>query len=163
MSDQFDHGMISIYEILTYAQTVGIIGSLVLTVYFSRKNVKTYSTDLETRVLNDLDEKLHNLIEMNVNNPERIKVMYNVSENISSDLAFSYYIVYIFSHMFHMRERKILKDNEWSGYLQYMKNTFKYGTISEYWRMGKIHEWVDPSFRAFVEATLLTESGKSSP
>ncbi len=150
--------MISISVILTYAQTVGIIGSLVLTVYFSRKNVKTYSTDLETRVLNDLDEKLHNLIEMNVSNPERIKVMYNVPDSVSSDLAFSYYIVYIFSHMFHMRERKILKDNEWNGYVQYMKNTFKYGTISEYWEMGKIYEWVDARFRTFVETELLPEA-----
>ncbi len=58
--------MASIYEILTYAQTLGIIGSLFLTLYFSRKNVKIYSTDIETTVLNDLDEKLHNLIEMNV-------------------------------------------------------------------------------------------------
>jgi len=148
--------MVSIYVILTYAQTIGIIGSLVLTVYFSRKNVKTYSTDLETRVLNDLDEKLHNLIEMNVNNPERINVMYNVPEEASSDLAFSYYIIYIFSHMYHMRQRKILKDNEWNGYLQYMKNTFRYGTISKYWEMGKIYEWVDASFRKFVEENLLS-------
>lgn len=153
--------MTSIDVILTYAQTVGIIGSLVLTVYFSRKNVKTYSTDLETRVLNDLDEKLHNLIEMNVTNPKRIKVMYNVPDNASSDLAFSYYIIYIFSHMYHMRERKILKDNEWNGYVQYMKNTFKYGTISKYWEMGKIYEWVDASFRNFVETELLPETKKS--
>lgn len=152
--------MTSIYEILTYAQTLGIIGSLFLTLYFSRKNVKIYSTDLETTVLNDLDEKLHNLIEMNVTNPERIKVMYNVPEHLSSDLAFSYYILYIFSHMFHMRERKILKDNEWNGYVQYMKNTFKYGTISEYWYMGKMYEWVDPRFREFVETTLLPASKK---
>ncbi len=86
--------------------------------------------------------------------------MYNVPEHLSSDLAFSYYIVYIFSHMFHMRERKILKDNEWNGYVQYMKNTFKYGTISEYWYMGKMYEWVDKRFREFVETTLLPASKK---
>lgn len=42
-----------------------------------------------------------------------------------------------------------------------MTNTFRYGTISKYWVMGRIYEWVDVSFRKFVDANLLTWSNEN--
>ena len=49
-------------DVLSLAQTVAIISTLLITLYFSRKQIQTMGLDLETRVLNDLDEKLHSLI-----------------------------------------------------------------------------------------------------
>jgi hypothetical protein len=42
---------------LSIAQTIGIIGTLLLTLYFSKREVRGISVDIETKVLSDLDEK----------------------------------------------------------------------------------------------------------
>ncbi|OWP55964.1 MAG: hypothetical protein B2I17_08255 [Thermoplasmatales archaeon B_DKE] len=147
--------MVNYSEILTIAQTVGIVGTLILTLYFSRRQTRTYSTDLETRILTGLDDKMHNLIEMFIANPENIRIIYDVPENLSNELAFSYYTQFICAHIFHMRERKILKDNEWSGWFQWMKNAFTYGRIGKYWKQMEMQSWFDPAFAGFVEKNLL--------
>jgi hypothetical protein len=46
-------------DALSLAQT--IVGTMVLTLYFSKRQIQALSTDQETRVLNDLDEKFHNM------------------------------------------------------------------------------------------------------
>ena len=33
-----------------------------------------------------------------------------------------------------MLERKVLNDEEWTAWLHWMKNCFKYGTIGEQWK-----------------------------
>jgi hypothetical protein len=43
---------------LSIAQTIGIIGTLLLTLYFSKREVRGISVDIETKVLSDLDEKM---------------------------------------------------------------------------------------------------------
>ena len=48
-------------DTLSLAQTIAIIATLLMTLYFSRRQLKSLSLDMETRVLNDLDEKLHNM------------------------------------------------------------------------------------------------------
>ena len=47
-------------DVLTLAQTIGIVGTMILTLYFSKRQIQALSSDTETRVLNDLDEKFHN-------------------------------------------------------------------------------------------------------
>lgn len=46
-------------DALSLAQT--IVRTMVLTLYFSKRQIQALSTDQETRVLNDLDEKFHNM------------------------------------------------------------------------------------------------------
>src|SRR5215510_15449415 len=41
-------------DMLSIAQTVGIVGTMVLTLYFSKKQVRSLSIDTQTRGLNDL-------------------------------------------------------------------------------------------------------------
>ena len=48
-------------DMLSLAQTIGIVGTMVLTLYFSKKQIQSLSIDQQTRVLNDLDEKFHNI------------------------------------------------------------------------------------------------------
>jgi len=45
-------------DALSLAQTVGIIGTMVLTLYFSKRQIQSMSIDQQTKVLNDLDEKV---------------------------------------------------------------------------------------------------------
>ena len=52
---------IEISDVLSITQTIGIIGTLLLAVYFSRRQIKDLSVDTETKVLSDLDEKMHRL------------------------------------------------------------------------------------------------------
>jgi len=54
-------GIIGFSDMLSIAQTIGIVGTMVLTLYFSKRQIQALSSDQETRVLNDLDEKFHNI------------------------------------------------------------------------------------------------------
>ena len=42
---------------LSLAQTIAIIATLLMTLYFSRRQLNSLTLDIETRVLNDLDGK----------------------------------------------------------------------------------------------------------
>jgi hypothetical protein len=46
------------------AQTIGIVGTMILTLYFSKRQMQGSSIDVETKVLNDLGEKVHRMGEM---------------------------------------------------------------------------------------------------
>ena len=50
-----------ITDVLSIAQTVGIVGTLLIALFLSRREVRELSIDLETKVLSDLDEKEHRL------------------------------------------------------------------------------------------------------
>lgn len=57
-------------EVLTIAQTIGIVGTMILTLYFSKRQIQSLSTDVETKVLNELGEKVHRMGEMIIERPE---------------------------------------------------------------------------------------------
>ena len=44
-------------DMLTVAQTIGIVGTMVLTLYFLKRQIQSLPVDVESIVLNDLDEK----------------------------------------------------------------------------------------------------------
>ncbi len=46
---------------LSVAQMIGIAGTMVLTLYFSKRQIHSLSIDQQTRVLNDLDEKVRKM------------------------------------------------------------------------------------------------------
>ena len=55
-----------------------------------------------------------------------------------------------------MRQRNMLNDDEWRGWLQGMRNCFKYGTISEQWKQMKSDRWLNPVFEDFVNREIAT-------
>jgi hypothetical protein len=72
------------------------------------------------------------------------------------EMAFAYYILYMCAHAFHMRQRKILSDNELDGWLRWMRSSFEHGEIREYWKT-KIdpNRWFDPAFqKKFIDRRL---------
>jgi len=46
--------VIGFSDMLSIAQTIGIVGSMVLTLYFSKRQLQSLSIDTQTRGLNDL-------------------------------------------------------------------------------------------------------------
>jgi sarcosine oxidase delta subunit len=140
-------------DMLSLAQTIGIVGTMVLTLYFSKKQIQSLSIDQQTRVLNDLDEKFHNMAELAMEDPSIQKVIDNQGTQ-SRELAFSFYILWICSHAHAMRQRKVLDDNEWAGWLQWMRNCFRKGTIKETWKQVESDRWFNPAFQNFINTEI---------
>ena len=49
-------------ELISLAEALGIIGTLFMIFFFIRKEMRRLSIDIETKVVNDLDEKIHVLL-----------------------------------------------------------------------------------------------------
>jgi hypothetical protein len=114
--------------------------------------MQAVSADIETKILNDMDERIHDLTKMGVERPELIRVVNNVERDLSSEVAYSYHILYTFAHAYHMRQRGVVSDNEWTGWLRWMKSAFKHGTISQIWRDNiEVEKWFDPAFQEFID------------
>jgi hypothetical protein len=145
-------------ELISLAEALGIIGTLFVIFFFSRKEMRNLSVDIETKVLNDLDEKIHGMAEMMVHRPELVKLLNkNQSvENQTPELVFAFYLLFISSHAFHMRQRKVLRDNEWAGWLRWMKTAFDEGAIREYWENRiEPEKWFDPGFQNFIDMDII--------
>ena len=72
-------------------------------------------------------------------------------EQPSEELSFAYYILFICSHAYAMRQRRVLNDDEWTGWLLWMRNCFKYGTLGEQWNpIPRSESWFHPDFQNFI-------------
>ena len=96
------------------AEALGIIATLFVILYFSKKQMQALYVDIETKILNDIDERIHGLTQMGVERPELIRVVNNVERDLTSEVAYSYHILYTFAHIYHMRQRRVVSDNEWT-------------------------------------------------
>jgi hypothetical protein len=143
-------------ELISLAEALGIIGTLFVIFFFSRKEMRNLSVDIETKVLNDLDEKIHGMAEMLVHRPELVKLLSKNQPNQTPELVFAYYILYMCSYAFHMRQRKVLSDNEWAGWLRWMKTAFDEGAILEYWEKSiEPEKGFDPAFQNFIDEDII--------
>src|ERR671933_2649239 len=133
---------IGIAEYFGIGEALGIIGTMFVVLYFSRKQMQSLSVDVQTKVLNDLDEKVRKMAEIIIEKPSMQKVIYKL-EKPSEELAFAYYILFISSHAYSMRQRNILNDEEWTVWLHWIKNCFKYGTIGEQWAQIRSEGWLN--------------------
>jgi hypothetical protein len=83
---------------------------------------------------------------MGVERPELIKVVSNTPADYSSpDVPFVYHILYALAHVFHMRQRGVVSDNEWNVWLR-MKSAFEQGI--------QVEKWFDPAFQEFINKEL---------
>src|ERR671938_1622192 len=149
-------------EYFGMAEALGIIATLFVILYFSRKQMQSLSVDVQTKVLNDLDEKVRKMAEIIIEKPSMQKVIYKL-ETPSEELAFAYYILFISSHAYSMRQKNVLNDEEWTGWLNWMKNCFKYGTIGEQWEQIRSESWLNPAFENFVNRELMGARSQQSP
>ena len=72
-------------EVLSLAQTIGIVGTMVLTLIFSKRQIQSLSIDQQSRVLNDLDKKIHKTIELMMERPSLQRVLDNVGLAVESE------------------------------------------------------------------------------
>jgi hypothetical protein len=141
-------------EMLSLAQTIGIVGTMVLTLYFSKKQIQSLSIDTQTRGLNDLGEKYLKIVERAMEDPSIQGVIDNEIK-LSREEAYSFYILWICSHAYAMRKRNVLDDNEWVGWLQWMRHIFRRGTIKETWKQIEPDRWFNPAFQDFVNKEIV--------
>jgi hypothetical protein len=149
---------VSIAEYFGMAGALGIIGSMFVVLYFSRKQMQSLSADVQAKVLNDLDEKVRKMAEIMIEKPSMQKVIYKL-EKPSEELAFAYYILFICSHAYAMRQRNVINDHDWIGWLQWMRNCFKYGTIGEQWKLTQSERWFNPDFENFLNEEIMPKPG----
>ena len=148
-------------EYFGMGEAIGIIATMFVVLYFSRKQMEVLSVDIETKILNDLDERMHQITNIMIDRPELIKVVSKIESDWSSDVAYAYHILFTFSHVFHMRTRKVLSDNEWTGWLRWMKSSFDQGMIKDIWKNKiEMEKWFDPAFQEFVDKELIPLSNK---
>jgi hypothetical protein len=145
---------ISIEGLFGIGEALGIIATLFVILYFSRKQTQSLSVDIQTKVLNDLDEKVRKMAEIIVEKPSMQKVIYKLEEQ-SDELAFAYYILFICSHAYSMRQRKMFNEDEWTGWLRWMRNCFKYGTVGEQWKLHQSEKWFNPDFENFLDKEIV--------
>jgi hypothetical protein len=73
-------GIIGFSDMLSIAQTIGIVGTIVLTLFLSRRQLQSLSIHDQTRVLNDLDEKVRKMAEIIIEKPSMQKVIYKLEK-----------------------------------------------------------------------------------
>ena len=148
-------------EYFGMGEAIGIIATMFVVLYFSRKQMEVLSVDIETKILNDLDERMHQITNIMIDRPELTKVVSKVESDWSSEVAYAYHILFTFAHVFHMRTRKVLSDNEWTGWLRWMKSAFDQGMIKEIWKNKiEMEKWFDPAFQEFVDKELIPLSNR---
>jgi hypothetical protein len=147
---------IGLVEIFSMGEAVALIGTLFVILYFSRKQAQSLSVDIETKVLNDLAERMHTQVEILIARPQLTKVLSRLDAE-SPELAYAYDILFTFAHAFHMRQRKVLNDNEWTGWVRWYKSAFKQGTLMEIWQKTiEMEKWFDPAFHDFINREIVS-------
>jgi len=149
---------VGIAEYFGIGEALGIIGTMFVVLYFSRKHMERLTEDVQTKVLNDLDEKVRKMAEIIIEKPSMQRVIYKL-EKPSEELAFAYYVLFICSHVYAMRQRKVLNDDEWTRWLLWMRNCFKYGTIGEQWKQVESERWFSPHFEGFINKEIMPKAG----
>jgi hypothetical protein len=137
-------GLIGFSDMLSITQTIGLVGTMVLTLVFSIKQIQSLSIHEQTRILNDLDEKVRKVAEVLIEKPSMQKVVYNKSEKPAEEIAFVYYILSVCSHAYAMRKGNVLNEEEWTGWLEWMKNALSMKPLVS---NGSKHSQKDGSIR----------------
>jgi len=103
--------VIGFSDMLSIAQTIGIVGTMVLTLFFSKRQLQSLSIDTQTRGLNDLGEKYLKMVERVIEDPS-IQGVIDSQVRLSREESYSFYVLWICSHAYAMRKRKVLDDTE---------------------------------------------------
>ena len=152
---------LGLVDYFVMGEAVGIVATFAMAFYYSRKQMQKLSVDIETKVLSDLDEKITDLSQLMVEKPQLMKIISNVDSYQTEEMAFTYHLLQTFAHAYHMHQRKVVSDNEWTGWLRRMRSCFEEGKIREYWESGlELEKWFDPAFEDFINKEIVR---KTSP
>jgi hypothetical protein len=147
---------LGLVDYFVMGEAIGIVATFVMAFYYSRKQMQKLSTDIETKVLSDLDEKIHDLTKIAVEKPQLIRIVSNGESDLIEEIAFTYHLLHTFAHVYHMYQRKVVSDNEW---LRFMRSCFEQGKIREYWEGGlELEKWFDPAFEDFIDNEIVQKT-----
>jgi hypothetical protein len=150
---------LGIVDYFVMGEAVGIVATLFISFFYSRRQMQKLSVDIETKVLSDLDEKMQGLTQMAVEKPQLIRIVSNVESDLTEEIAFTYHLLHTFAHAYHMHQRKVVSDNEWTGWLRRMRTCFEEGKIREYWEGGlELEKWFDPAFEDFIDKEIVKKT-----
>jgi hypothetical protein len=153
---------LSLVDYFVMGEAVGIVLTFIFSLYYSRKQMQKLSVDIETKILSDLDDKVNDLTRMIVEKPHLMRIVSNVESDVTEEMAFTYHLLHTFAHAYHLHQRKVVSDNEWSGWLRRMKSSFKQGQIREYWKSNiELDKWFDPSFSEFIDKEIVQKTTTS--
>lgn len=141
-------------DILSLTQTIGIIGSLVVATYFSRREINHLSREFQTQVISDLTDKMHRIGEIIIEHPELSKLVNQVDP---PEQVFAIYILSVYSQAFNMYKRNLLNDTIWSGWTQMMRDSFRDGIIGTYWKKINADNRFNSDFRYFINNTIIVK------
>jgi hypothetical protein len=65
------------------------------------------TVDIETKVLNDLDERVQTLTKMTVDRPELVNILNKNESDWTPDIAYVYHIMYTFAHVSYAPKKSI--------------------------------------------------------
>ena len=148
---------LGLVDYFVMGEAVGIVATLFVSFFYSRKQMQKLSVDIETKVLSDLDEKMNDLTHMAVERPQLIRIVSNVESDLSEEIAYTYHLLHTFAHAY----IGVVSDNELIGWLRRMRTCFEQGKIREYWEGGlELEKWFDPAFQDFINNEIVR---KTSP
>jgi hypothetical protein len=124
---------LALVDYFVMGEAIGIVATLFVIFYFSRKQMQTLSIDIETKVLSDLDDKINDLTRLAVEKPKLMRIVSDVESDLTEEVAYTYHLLFTFAHAYHMHQRKVVSDNEWTGWLRRIRSCFEEGKIREYW------------------------------
>ena len=143
-------------DTLSLAQTIGIVGSLVIAIYFSRREINHLSREFQTQVISELTEKIHHVGEIIIEHPNLAKL---INQTDPPEHVFAIYILSVYHQAFNMHKRKLVSDEIWLGWTQMMKSSFREGTIGEYWKKINTESRFSSEFRHFINNTIIAKTG----
>lgn len=79
---------IGLAEYFSMGEAIGIIAILFVILYFSRKQMQALSVDIETKVLNDLDERMHEFTRLGIERPQLINVISKSETGWTPEIAY---------------------------------------------------------------------------
>jgi hypothetical protein len=122
--------------------------------------MQSLSVGIQTKVLNDLNEKVHKMAEIIDENHQR-KRSYIILK--SHQTSWHLRIIFCLSVLKHIRciKEKVLDDDDRTGWLLWMGNCFMYGTVGEQWKPIRSEKWFSPDFENFLSKEIMPKPGPS--
>jgi hypothetical protein len=84
---------LALVDYFIMGEAVGIVATFVAAFYYSRRQMQKLSTDIETKVLSDLDEKITDLTRLTIEKPQLMTIVSNVDSYQTEEIAFTYHLL----------------------------------------------------------------------
>ena len=107
---------LALVDYFVMGEAIGIVATFVVSLYYSRNQMQKLSTDIESKILNDLDDKMHHLSELAVARPNLAEIFDRNAGSQSPKVACAMYALNVFPYAFRMHPRRILRKNELNGW-----------------------------------------------